>query len=169
MSFRSHSSLLQFFNSRSKDLYFTENTPLLRSSSKEKGWVFPYPSYKIKKSLGIALDTYAGELLPEIRIFAWHVVWSLQNPCQFSVVCIHDSSSCSLWLMSFQITLSISLQWLSNTCTFMHVHSSDGLCCQVRASQQGVRKAQSRDLFCCPSWARGTIYCHLRVKVRDAA
>uniref|UniRef100_A0A8I3S2L9 OCA2 melanosomal transmembrane protein n=1 Tax=Canis lupus familiaris TaxID=9615 RepID=A0A8I3S2L9_CANLF len=39
---RSHSSLLQFFNSRSKDLYFTENTPLLRSSSKEKGsWCMP--------------------------------------------------------------------------------------------------------------------------------
>ncbi|XP_072593122.1 P protein isoform X3 [Vulpes vulpes] len=39
---RSHSSLLPFFNSRSKDLYFTENTPLLRSSSKEKGsWCMP--------------------------------------------------------------------------------------------------------------------------------
>nr|XP_055182856.1 P protein isoform X4 [Nyctereutes procyonoides] len=39
---RPHSSLLQFFNSRSKDLYFTENTPLLRSSSKEKGsWCMP--------------------------------------------------------------------------------------------------------------------------------
>ncbi|XP_059228045.1 P protein [Mustela nigripes] len=33
---RSHSSLPQFFSSRSKDPYFTENTPLLRNSSQEK-------------------------------------------------------------------------------------------------------------------------------------
>ncbi|XP_046511078.1 P protein isoform X1 [Equus quagga] len=34
---RSHSPFIQFFSSRSKDLCFTENTPLLRNSSQEKG------------------------------------------------------------------------------------------------------------------------------------
>uniref|UniRef100_A0A8C7ANF2 Uncharacterized protein n=3 Tax=Neovison vison TaxID=452646 RepID=A0A8C7ANF2_NEOVI len=39
---RSHSSLPQFFSSRSKDPYFTENTPLLRNSSQEKrSWRMP--------------------------------------------------------------------------------------------------------------------------------
>nr|XP_035928777.1 P protein [Halichoerus grypus] len=39
---RSHSSLPQFFNSRSKDPCFTENTPLLRNSSQDKGsWCMP--------------------------------------------------------------------------------------------------------------------------------
>uniref|UniRef100_A0A8C4MNL5 OCA2 melanosomal transmembrane protein n=1 Tax=Equus asinus TaxID=9793 RepID=A0A8C4MNL5_EQUAS len=34
---RSHSPFIQFFSSRSKDLCLTENTPLLRNSSQEKG------------------------------------------------------------------------------------------------------------------------------------
>lgn len=77
--------------------------------TREKVSFPPLSSSKIKKSLSISLVTYARKFLPKVWIFVWHVVWSLPGLCQFNVVNIHDSSSCIVWLMNFQITMNITL------------------------------------------------------------
>ncbi|XP_030173446.1 P protein [Lynx canadensis] len=61
---RSHSSLPQFSNSRSKDPCFTENTPLLGNSSQEKGsWGMPicHPEFiTAEESWGNSSDEWDG-------------------------------------------------------------------------------------------------------------
>ena len=86
VSFRSHPPFSQVFSSRSKDSCFTENTPLLRNFSQEKGlgfffFLLFFLSYKIKKSLSITLML---------------ITLMLENKISFYLTCLVSARSLSI-------------------------------------------------------------------------